>query len=235
MITEAIVLAGGFGTRLKEAVPDLPKCMAPIQGRPFIHYLLDHYISKGISRFILSLGYRADIIQQYCSEQYPSLNIEFIIEPEPLGTGGAIALCCMHARSKDILVLNGDTFYNIDLDSFSNSHHNAARECTIALKPMKHFDRYGVVQLDEKGIVRSFFEKKFYEEGLINGGIYAIQVANFLKHEMPKKFSFEKDYLEQFYSNGIIAGSIQDGYFIDIGIPSDYERAQIELPLEFRK
>lgn len=235
MITEAIVLAGGFGTRLKEAVPDLPKCMAPIKGKPFIHYLIEHYLSNGITRFILSLGYRSDIIRSYCDQHFSSLDMEFVIEEEPLGTGGAIVLSARHAKSKDIIVLNGDTFYNIDVAHFSNVHKELSKECTIALKPMMNFDRYGVVQLNKQGIITSFAEKKFYEEGLINGGVYAIHVEDLLEHHLPAKFSFEKDYLEQFCFKGKIAGCIQDGYFIDIGIPADYQRAQIELPVELQK
>ena len=235
MIREAIVLAGGFGTRLREAVPDLPKCMAPINGLPFIHYLLQQYISEGIEHFIMSLGYRADVIKEYCSTHFPQVDFTYMVEDEPLGTGGAIAWCCSSAKSEHVIVLNGDTFYTIDLASFSGFHQNSGAECTLALKPMKDFDRYGVVELDEKGMIRSFFEKRYYKEGLINGGIYAIHVPSFLKHSFPKRFSFEKDYLERFCNEGIIHGSVQDGYFIDIGIPSDYKKAQHELPLQIEK
>ncbi len=116
-------------------------------------------------------------------------------------------------------------------------HAEKKSACTLALKPMKDFDRYGVVELNEDSSVRSFKEKQFYQSGLINGGVYALNVASFLKEDLPEKFSFEKDYLEKNVNSFNQAqpklyGSVQDEYFIDIGIPEDYERAQTELKNE---
>jgi D-glycero-alpha-D-manno-heptose 1-phosphate guanylyltransferase len=113
-----------------------------------------------------------------------------------------------------------------DLTAFHQQHQ---AHCTLALKPMQHFDRYGVVELQENGAIKSFKEKQFYESGLINGGIYALQVDAFLNEGLPSKFSFEKDYLEQFYTVRPMFGIVQDAYFIDIGIPEDFERANREL------
>ena len=128
-----------------------------------------------------------------------------------------------------MLVLNGDTLFNIDLGKLDRFHTSCGAHCTLSLKPMQNFDRYGVVELNEDGSVKSFREKQLYERGLINGGVYALETGFFLKEKWPLKFSFEKDYLEKFCPLGNIFGLAQDEYFIDIGIPEDYHRAQTEL------
>jgi len=228
-ITEAIILAGGLGTRLRSAVPDLPKCMAPVAGKPFLSYVIDYYLNQGIQQFIFSLGYMHETIEDYLSDQYAFLDMKYVIEEAPLGTGGAIKLACNHATSKDILVLNGDTLFKIDLAQLRSLHATKKSNCTLSLKPMENFERYGVVELGTDQSVLKFHEKKFYATGTINGGVYALNVEQFLKQELPEKFSFEKDYLEKEYQKGKIFGIVQDGYFIDIGIPEDFERAQGEL------
>ena len=229
MFKEAIILAGGLGTRLREAVPDLPKCMAPILAKPFIGYLVDYLQQQGIEKFIFSLGYKAKIVEQYLQTQYGHLQLVFSVEEEPLGTGGALKLACTKTTEKSVLVLNGDTFFKVDLHSFAAFHDAKNAACSLALKPMINIDRYGLVDLDENNTINSFKEKKFYENGLINGGVYALQLASFLRQPFPDKFSFEKDYLEQFTPSGNFYGFVQDEYFIDIGIPEDFERAQTEL------
>ena len=230
-MTEAIILAGGLGTRLRAAVPDLPKCMAPIAGKPFLHYLITYFQKEGIKRFILSLGYKHELIEEYIRKELPNLDVTFSVEKEPLGTGGAIKLACEHASEKTVLVLNGDTFFKIRLDKLAPFHHMCGADCTLSLKPMKNFDRYGVVVLKKDYSIESFREKNHYKEGLINGGIYALNVNKFNQEQLPEKFSFEKDYLEAFFSKRRMYGVIQDEYFIDIGIPEDYERAQREISM----
>ena len=101
---EAIILAGGLGTRLRSAVPDLPKCMAPVNGKPFIGYVIDNLQKQGVNKFILSLGYMSDAIISYINTDYPSLNVQFAIEKEPLGTGGAIYLSCTKATEQHVFV-----------------------------------------------------------------------------------------------------------------------------------
>lgn len=234
MIKEAIVLAGGLGTRLREAVPELPKCLAPIDGKPFLSYLIRYYLSQGVERFIFSLGYRHEMIVDMLKKEFPSLSCDMVIEQEPLGTGGAIAFAMDKTIEEDVIILNGDTFYSIDLERFSEQHLSLGGECTLALKPMKDFYRYGVVEIDTNGTITSFKEKQHYAEGLINGGVYAVHVPSFLQYEFPSKFSFEKDYLEKQFETGSIKGHVEDGYFIDIGIPQDFNRAQIELPAQIK-
>lgn len=229
MTQQAIILAGGLGTRLREAVPDLPKCMAPVAGRPFLYYVINHLRRQGVQSFLFSLGYMHETIEKYLRDEFASLDYQCVIETEPLGTGGAIQLCCRHASGDQVFVTNGDTLFNADLSSLWQIHREKAAECSIALKPMKEFDRYGRVSLNQEGLVDDFQEKQFYAEGLINGGLYLLNVKDFLAHNFPSRFSFEKDYLEKLAGSGRVAGLEQDVYFIDIGIPEDYARAQAEL------
>lgn len=228
-IKEAIILAGGLGTRLRSAVPDLPKCMAPVNGKPFIAYVIAHLQEQGIEKFILSLGYRSEAIVDFIQKEYYIDKFQFSIEEEPLGTGGAIKLACNKATTENVIATNGDTLFKVNLKELASEHNSLQADCTLSLKPMQHFERYGVVVLNEKKAVSSFKEKQFYKDGLINGGLYALNVPHFLKIGFPDKFSFERDYLEKYYSEGKMFGSVQNEYFIDIGIPEDYKRAQMEL------
>lgn len=226
---EAIILAGGLGTRLRETVPDLPKCMAPVAGQPFLTYVIRYLLSQGIEKFIFSLGYKHEAIEDLLNTQFPTLNFQFSIEEEPLGTGGAIKLACKKATEKNIVVINGDTLFKVRLDELELFHQQQNADCTLALKPMHDFDRYGVVELNEDHSIHSFHEKKYYERGHINGGVYILNAKKFLQESLPEKFSFEKDYLEVLFNKRKILGLIQNEYFIDIGIPEDYNRAQQEL------
>ncbi len=229
MTTEAIILAGGLGTRLRSAVPDLPKCMASVAGKPFLHHVIHYLQEQGIDSFIFSLGYMHEVIEAYILNNYPLLNYSLSIEEAPLGTGGAIQLACKKATTENILVLNGDTMFKINTNKLLSFHiqHNSA--CTLALKPLQEFDRYGVVDINKEGYIQSFKEKKNYEQGLINGGVYALNVKEFLDLDLPEIFSFEKDYLETYCSIQKMMGLVQDEYFIDIGIPEDLERASSEF------
>jgi D-glycero-alpha-D-manno-heptose 1-phosphate guanylyltransferase len=229
MTREAIILAGGLGTRLRDTVPDLPKCMAPIAGKPFLSYVIDYLRMQGIERFVFSLGYKWGLIEEYLQKEYPTLDYSSVIEEEPLGTGGAIQLAIQKCGSEKVLVANGDTLFKVQAKELVETYETNDSECTLALKPMKGFDRYGVVETDRKGRIISFKEKQFYPAGLINGGVYILNKTKFLSRSLPAKFSFEKDYLEKFYPEALFYGSSQDEYFIDIGIPEDYQRAQIEL------
>ncbi|MBS1638599.1 MAG: nucleotidyltransferase family protein [Bacteroidetes bacterium] len=229
MITQAIILAGGLGTRLRSAVPDLPKCMAPINNKPFIAYVITELQQQGIDSFIFSLGYKSEAIVDFISTHFSNINFQLSIEEEPLGTGGAIKLACKKATQQNIIVTNGDTLFKVNITALSTLHETENASCTLALKPMQNFERYGVVEIDETNRISSFREKQYYKTGLINGGVYALSVNDMLHTNLPEKFSFEKDYLENFYQTKNMKGFIQDGYFIDIGIPDDYLKAQKEL------
>jgi D-glycero-alpha-D-manno-heptose 1-phosphate guanylyltransferase len=236
-IKEAIILAGGLGTRLRETVPDLPKCMAPVADRPFLYYVINQLRSQGIEKFIFSLGYKHELIEEWLASQFATLNYQTVIEEEPLGTGGAILLASGNSTEKNVLVTNGDTLFRVNGEKLSRFHFSNKADCTLVLKRMHDFDRYGVVELNENRIIE-FQEKKHYSTGLINGGMYALNLESFRLEGLPGKFSFEKDYLENRYSKRKFFGIEDTGYFIDIGIPEDFNRAQHDLkpaPLDLKK
>jgi D-glycero-alpha-D-manno-heptose 1-phosphate guanylyltransferase len=226
---EAIILAGGLGTRLKSMVPDLPKCMAPVAGKPFLRYIIDHLQKQGVDKFIFALGFLHEGIEAFIKLQYPDLDVQFSIEQDPLGTGGAIKLACSKATRQDVLVLNGDTLFSINISTLVQFHLEHKADCTLSLKPMKDFSRYGSVEMNADHSIAAFHEKQFFQEGLINGGVYALNVHGFLNQHLPQKFSFEKDYFEKLYPRLKMYGVVQDTYFIDIGIPEDFIRANTEL------
>lgn len=226
---QAIVLAGGLGTRLRSVVSELPKCMAPVAGRPFLFYVINYLRLQGVEHFIFSLGYKHEVIEAYLAAEFSTLSYQCAVESEPLGTGGAISMACGLATEKNVLVVNGDTLFRIDAQQAFDFHHRRNADCTLVLKPMQHFDRYGVVEMNRHNRIVAFREKQFYDKGLINGGVYILNVEKFLQIEFPAVFSFEKDYLQHLHTGHDIYGITQDAYFIDIGIPGDFERAQTEL------
>ncbi len=226
-IKEAIILAGGLGTRLRDAVPDLPKCMAPVAGRPFLFYVINYLRSQGIEKFIFSLGYKHELIEEYLHTNFSTLIYQCVIEDEPLGTGGAIKLACAKVTDDNVLITNGDTLYKINIEELAAIHHANAADATLTLKLMSNFDRYGIVETDDNNLITKFCEKQFCKQGNINGGTYLLNVMSFIEKDWPSVFSFEKNFLE---SNRFrLYGSVQNEFFIDIGIPEDFNRAQSEL------
>lgn len=228
MIREAIVLAGGFGTRLQTVVKEVPKPMAPVAGKPFLQYILDYLILHKVTHVVLAVGYLRETIMEFFGDNYETLSITYAIEENPLGTGGGILQACNFIKGENVFVINGDTFFDVDLVELSAFHESNTALLTVALKKMEKFDRYGTVDLDVEGRVIGFLEKKYLDEGLINGGIYCLN-KNIFSPELPKVFSFEKEILEKEIVNRKIYGLRSEGYFIDIGIPEDYARAQIDF------
>ncbi len=233
MLSECIILAGGLGTRLQSVVNDVPKVLADINGKPFLDYLLEEVTRQEISDIILSVGYKHELIQSFCKQYHPGLNIKYAIEEEPLGTGGGIALALKLTTSSPVLIINGDTFFKINYFEFYDLHQKNNSSFSIALKPMNNFDRYGSVIIDEKNRITGFREKKFQKEGKINAGVYLLNKKDFLKLNFQQKFSFEKDFMEQYYSRFNMHGFSFDNYFIDIGIPEDYHQAQQDFKTMF--
>lgn len=222
----AIILAGGFGTRLKSVINDLPKPMAMINSKPFLHYVFLYLTQQQISKAILSVGYKSQIIEAYFGDKYLDVEIIYSREEEPLGTGGGIKKA-FQLINDFAYVLNGDTFFDIDLQSIEKVHSKTSADISLALKLMKNFDRYGTVQMKDERIVK-FEEKKPVDEGLINGGVYFFH-KKMLDGIEVEKFSFEKDVLEKYVNENCITGKIFDNYFIDIGIPEDYAKAQVDF------
>lgn len=224
---ECIVLAGGLGTRLRSITKDvLPKCMAPVNGKPFLHYLLLYLQQQNIERVILSLGHRAEVIKDWVKEKDFGFEVKDVIEKEPLGTGGAIQLAMQKAINENVIVLNGDTLFLCDLNRAYQFHLEKNGEATLALKEMQEYNRYGSVNLDNEKRIENFEEKRYKKSGLINAGAYIVNKQSLLYKNFPPKFSFEKDYLEALVNEHHFYGKVFDNYFIDIGIPQDYEKAQ---------
>ena len=232
---EVIILAGGLGTRLRSVVSEVPKCMAPVAGKPFLWYLLKYLSRFEVSKIILSVGYLREIIYRWIDEvkdDFPFV-FDYAVEEEPLGTGGGIKLALTKSTSNNVFVLNGDTFFDVDLDALLYEHLRKKSVVTLALKPMKQFDRYGKVVIKETSQIVTFCEKHYCNDGLINGGVYLINKNALSFDGLPQKFSFEADVFESQCRLGNMYGIIQDSYFIDIGIPEDYYRAYKELPSIF--
>lgn len=229
-VKEAIVLAGGLGTRLRSAVADLPKCMAPVNEKPFLHYIISYLQQQGIERFIFSLGHLAEAAANYITATLKADTYVLVQETHPLGTGGAIQLAIAQAKGKEIWVLNGDSICYLQLAAQATLHFQNKSACTLGLVPMKQFDRYGVVSIDNTHRITGFAEKKWQEEGLINAGIYLLDIPKFQSINWPEKFSMETDFLQVYYQQIPMYGYVASAYFLDIGIPEDYQRAQQELP-----
>jgi D-glycero-alpha-D-manno-heptose 1-phosphate guanylyltransferase len=230
----AIVLAGGLGTRLRSVISDLPKPMAPVAGKPFLHYIFLYLQKQGITDAVLSVGYKSEVIQEFFGDKYAGINIRYAVENEPLGTGGGIRQA-MSLIDSDAFVLNGDTFFDVDLSVLHEFYTKSSSDITLALKRMYHFDRYGTVEIGNQERVLQFHEKQYRADGLINGGVYVLSKNLFRKVEaieeamLPQKFSFEKDILEKHLLPLHYHGKEFKGYFIDIGIPEDYDKAQQDL------
>ena len=203
--------------------------MAPVAGKPFLHWVIAHLQKQQITSFVLSLGYMHGVIEQYINESYPSLTVQFSVEKELLGTGGAIKLAMQLCNEENVLVVNGDTLFETNNDALWAAHEGNESACTLALKPMQNFDRYGAVTINENNIITAFTEKKYMQQGLINGGVYLINQKSFNQINLPEKFSFEKDFLEKYINTLTMIGVMDDGYFIDIGIPEDFKKANSEI------
>lgn len=225
---ECIILAGGMGTRLQSVVSDVPKCMAPVAGHPFLYYLITSLIEAGFNHIIFALGYKHEIIEEWIEANAFPINISTVTEETPLGTGGAVRLALSKAETNEVFVLNGDTFFGVRYTEMLSLHKSTQSAVTVALKRMEKFDRYGVVDIEQPtSRILRFNEKQYCESGLINGGVYLIN-----RHELdnfPMKFSLEKDFFETAVRTSTLSGYISEGYFIDIGIPEDYERAQTDF------
>lgn len=231
---EVIILAGGLGTRLRSVVSEVPKCMAPVAGKPFLWYLLKYLTKYDVNKVILSVGYLREVIFEWIDEvkdDFPFV-FDYAVEEEPLGTGGGIKLALSKATTNDVIVLNGDTFFEVNLNELIEAHRLYPSAITIALKPMREFERYGRVIINKvDNRILEFKEKEYCKQGLINGGVYVINRLEPIFNGVPEKFSFETSVLAPQCKLGKLFGVVQNGYFIDIGIPEDYQRAETDMIL----
>lgn len=227
---EVILLAGGLGTRLRSVLQDTPKCMAPVKGLPFLEYVMDYLLKWDVQRFILAVGYKGDQIVNYFGENYKNTPVVYSIEDSPLGTGGGILQALTFCRSSIVLVLNGDTIFTIDIRQLIDQHHKSNAGMSIALRKVDDISRYGEVIIDPNNKVIAFAEKHNQQRaGLINGGVYLIDPVVYKSVAPSAVFSLENDLFPLLIQDQLLFGFPSDGYFLDIGIPSDYLKAQNEL------
>jgi len=230
MTEEAIILAGGFGTRLQPLVNDVPKSMALVNARPFLEYLLDYAILQGIGRAVLSVGYKRDIIINHFRDHYKSVVIDYAIEEEPLGTGGGIRLAFWKVTGPRAIILNGDSLFRVNYSDMIARHLKNRADATLALRKMKNTGRYGRVAISRNNRIVDFTEKsEKVTPGYINGGVYIIEKDFLMEPGFRGRFSIEKECFERYYNESRIFGYPSDGYFLDIGIPDDYKKAWHEF------
>lgn len=221
---QAIVLAGGFGTRLRGIVDDVPKPLAPVAGRPFLAWLLDRLAASRIRRCVLATGYLSEVIEQRIGTHWQGMEIAYSVESEPLGTGGAIALAAHRLQGEGAHVLNGDTWLEYDPFALEAAARAAAAPMAIALAQVEDVARYGAVDI-ACGCVAAFREKGEAGPGWINAGCYFLS-AEALAALPDGAFSFEHAVLQPRTAHGEVAAFTATCSFIDIGVPEDYRRAQ---------
>jgi D-glycero-alpha-D-manno-heptose 1-phosphate guanylyltransferase len=227
---EAVILAGGKGTRLQSVVSDVPKPMAPIRGVPFLHGLIESLVRKGFTHIILALGYQADLISDYFGDVFLGVPISYVVESEPLGTGGALRLAMTACRSDHVYALNGDTYLAIDFDRV-DALWRAHKQPILVGCAVDDVSRFGALVTEDDYVV-SFSEKDKKGPGVINSGCYVLSANQLDFMPLHQPFSFEKDYLIQAVSRRVFRAFVATGFFIDIGVPSDYQRAQAICFLE---
>ncbi|MCX2683320.1 nucleotidyltransferase family protein [Campylobacter sp. MIT 21-1685] len=219
---QSIVLAGGFGTRLKEVLQNTPKPMARVANKPFLEYILEHLKSQGISKIVLCVCYEKEQIMEYFKENFKGLQIVYSIEEKPLGTGGAVKKALEFIDDEKCFVCNGDTFFAISLKNLQTD-----KDCKLclALKKMYNFERYANVIIDKQDFISSFKEKQFCKEGFINAGSYLVQKDIFENFNLQENFSFE-EFIQTHFKTLKAKAVVYDNFFIDIGVPDEYFLAQ---------
>lgn len=233
-MTSAIILAGGRGTRLREAVPDRPKPMALVNRRPFLVHLLDYWLAQGISHFVLSVGYLHEAIQQFFGTQYRGARLDYAVEERPLGTGGGLLLAQEQLPDAEpFLLLNGDTFFAVDAPALLDFHKSRKAAWTLSLFRAPEADRYMGVRLGANGRIANLAAGRATAGTTANGGVYVVnpEILRSSGYPAATKLSLEEDLLPVMHRHGLpLYGLAATGLFIDIGIPADYRRAQEILP-----
>ncbi|HZQ18949.1 MAG TPA: nucleotidyltransferase family protein [Terriglobales bacterium] len=238
----ALVLAGGFGKRLRTCYDDGPKVLAPVGGQSFLEYLLLWLNESGIKRVILCIGYKGAQLRESLGDGHKfGLEVDYSSEDIPLGTAGALKHAERLVDSDSFFAMNGDSFLDVNLRAMYYQHHSNSAFATLAVTPMSYFDRYGSVELNSKEEIVGFTEKtaahecepKVRARTLINGGVYLLQKSFLELIPAGKAVSIERD-IFPCLTDGRLRGFVTESYFIDIGIPADYNRAQAELPRRFQ-
>jgi D-glycero-alpha-D-manno-heptose 1-phosphate guanylyltransferase len=222
---QAVVLAGGLGTRLRSAVPDRPKPLALVAGRPFLHVLLESLERQGVRHVVLAIGYLGEMVRAAVGDRFGGIDVSYSVEEQPLGTGGGLKLALAHVRGPHAFVLNGDTYVDVDLPAMLSAHVASRASITVATVEVPDASRYGTVEV-VGGRITAFVAAGRPGPGTINAGVYAMATDALAGEPEAAAFSFERDFL-QARLDRLAPHSFPAGpAFIDIGTPTDYARAQ---------
>lgn len=222
----AAILAGGLGTRLRSVVSDCPKVLADINGRPFLAYLLDQLATAGIKRVVLCTGFQASLVRDVLGDDHGGLQLSYSEETAPLGTGGALRLALPSLNSDPVLVLNGDSYCDVDLGAFSQFHQERQAEATVLLTQVPDVARYGKVRVDAEDRVLGFDEKGGTGPGWINAGVYLVEQSLLIGIPEGRSVSLEREMFPAWIGRRFY-GCRQAGRFIDIGTPESYAQAKL--------
>lgn len=228
-IRQAVVLAGGLGTRLRALVRDVPKPMAPVAERPFLEWLLLRLSRQGVERVVLSVGYLSHTIAEHFGVRFAGLDLGYEIEDRPLGTGGALRAALRRCADTPTLVLNGDTWLSLDLRELSRAGQLAGRSMIVGCT-VPDCMRYGRLRIADD-LLEGFEEKGVPGPGVANTGHYLLRPNLFDGVVLPERFSFETDFLQPRVATLGLGAFRCNGVFVDIGVPEDFQRAQTEIPL----
>lgn len=222
---EAIVLVGGLGTRLRPLVSDVPKPLAPVAGRPFLAWVLDHLAAAGVARTILATGYMAEVVESAIGDRWQGMAVDYSVEPSPLGTGGAVRKAAALLRGEGAHVVNGDTFLRYSPARLASATRRAGAGIGIALAEVDDVARYGAVEREGE-LITGFSEKGRHGTGWINAGCYFLPAGTIAALPVATAFSLEQEVVGPLAAAGRAIGHTETGEFIDIGVPEDYRRAQ---------
>ena len=229
-VKQVVILAGGFGTRLRTVVNNVPKPLSEVKGKPFLSWLMDYLIVSGFEKAVLSVGYMKEKIEDYYADSYNGLKILYAEESTPLGTGGGILNALQQINTDTFAVVNGDTMFKVDFSALEKLHFENKSDLTLAVRQIEDVSRYGSVEKNTNNQITHFNEKGTKQGiGLINGGIYIMNKELFSNFHTGDNFSFEKDIMEKEYLNKRFFAYESNAYFIDIGVPEDYFRANKEF------
>jgi NDP-sugar pyrophosphorylase family protein len=240
-LASALILAGGLGTRLRPAFAAGPKSLAPVRGKPFLDYLLGRLALSGVRDVILCIGYKAAQIQEYARDgEEWGLRIRYSVEEKLLGTAGALKKAEEHISGEEVFAINGDTYLDVDLARMLAFHRERSALVTIAAARVRDAERYGSLELGDSGRVMAFQEKIGAGEAargggtqLINGGVYVVSRKCLASIRPDCTISLEKEVLPALITSEGVFGFVTDGFFVDIGVENDYNRAQTELTKRF--
>ena len=222
LLHSCVVLAGGLGTRLRDAVADLPKCLAPVGPRPFLEIQVATLLAAGVGDIVLSLGYKAEAVVEAIQHMAGRQHIRHVVEPSLLGTGGAIAFALDSLGLDEVMVVNGDTHLEGDIGGMLLPLDRAGGEWfRMAVVQVADRARFGGVQLGANGRVQGFLEKGSQGPGRINAGLYRLCRA-VLPERTLEPYSLETAVLPKLVQRGAVTGLCITGSFTDIGVPDDY-------------